>query len=69
MQETQEIWVQSLGQEDLLEKEMQPTPVFLTGKFHGQMSFVGLYSQSYGFSSSHVQMWDLDHKEGWAPKN
>ena len=22
-------------------------------------------SQSYGFSSSHVQMWELDHKEGW----
>ena len=28
-----------------------------------------LYSQSYGFSSSHVQMWELDHKEDWAPKN
>ena len=28
----------------------------------------GLSSQSYGFSSSHVWMWDLDHKEGWAPK-
>ena len=26
-------------------------------------------SQSYGFSSSHVQMWELDHKEGWALKN
>ena len=25
--------------------------------------------QSYGFSSSHVWMWELDHKEGWAPKN
>ena len=25
--------------------------------------------QSYGFSSSHVLMWELDHKEGWAPKN
>ena len=23
----------------------------------------------YGFSSSHVWMWELDHKEGWAPKN
>ena len=22
-----------------------------------------------GFSSSHIQMWELDHKEGWAPKN
>ena len=28
-----------------------------------------LYSQSCGFSSSHVQMWELDHKEGWALKN
>ena len=27
------------------------------------------YSQSYGFSSSHVWMWDLDHKENWAPKS
>ena len=26
-------------------------------------------SQSYGFSSSHVQMWQLDRKEGWALKN
>ena len=29
----------------------------------------GLHSQSYGFSSSHVWMWELDHKEGWVPKN
>ena len=29
----------------------------------------GRCSQSYGFSSSHVWMWELDHKEGWAPKN
>ena len=29
----------------------------------------GPYSQSYGFSSSHVWMWELDLKEGWAPKN
>ena len=27
------------------------------------------YSQSYGFSSSHVWMWELDHKESWVPKN
>ena len=26
-------------------------------------------SQSYGFSSSHVWMWELDHKEGWVSKN
>ena len=29
----------------------------------------GPSSQSYGFSSSHVRMWELDHKESWAPKN
>ena len=28
-----------------------------------------LYSQSYGFSSSHVWMWEWDSKEGWVPKN
>ena len=26
-------------------------------------------SQSYGFSSGHVWMWELDYKENWAPKN
>ena len=29
----------------------------------------GPYSQTYGFSSSHVWMWELDHKEGWVLKN
>ena len=29
----------------------------------------GPYTQSYSFSSSHVQMWELDHKEGWTPRN
>ena len=28
-----------------------------------------LSSQSYGFSSSHVCMWELDYKESWAPRN
>ena len=28
-----------------------------------------LSSQSYGFSSSHVCMWELDYKESWALKN
>ena len=28
-----------------------------------------LSSQSYGFSSSHVWIWELDYKENWAPKN
>ena len=29
----------------------------------------GQSSQSYGFSSSHVWMWELDYKESWALKN
>ena len=29
----------------------------------------GPSSQSYGFSSSHVWMWELDHKESWALKD
>ena len=29
----------------------------------------GPSSRSYGFSSSHVWMWELNYKENWAPKN
>ena len=29
----------------------------------------GPYSQSYCFTSSHVGVWKLAHKEGWVPKN
>ena len=25
--------------------------------------------KSYGFSSSHVHLWEFDHKEDWVPKN
>jgi len=28
----------------------------------------GLSSQGYGFSSSHVWMWELDYKESWMPR-
>ena len=38
MQETR---VRYLDQEDLLEKEWQPTPVFLPGESHGQRSLAG----------------------------
>ena len=48
--EIQETRGQTLGWEDSLEKEKQPTPVFLPGESHGQRSLVG-YSP-----------WD--HKEG-----
>ena len=29
----------------------------------------GPYSQGNGLASGHVWMWELDHKEGWAPQN
>ena len=46
-----ETWVQSLGLEDPLEKERQPTPVFLPGEFHGQRSLAG-YSPWSGKESN-----------------
>ena len=41
MQETQETQVRSLDQEDPLEKEMAPTPVFLPGRSHGERGLEG----------------------------
>ena len=38
-------------------------------KYRHYFANKGPSSQSYGFSSSHVWMWDMDHKESWAPKN
>ena len=37
----QDMRVQSLGWEEALEKEMEPIPVFLPGKSHGQRSLAG----------------------------
>ena len=37
----QETWVRSLSQEDSLEKELQPTPIFLPGESHEQESLAG----------------------------
>ena len=51
MQETR---VQTLGQQDPLEKEMQPTPVLLPGKFHGLRSLVG-----YGVAKSQTRLSDF----------
>ena len=36
-----ETWISSLGWKDPLEKEKATTPVFLTGKSHGQSSLAG----------------------------
>ena len=47
----------------LLERKTM-TDIVLKSRDH--FANKGLYSQNYGFSSSHVRMWELDHKEGWA---
>ena len=45
--------------------------VRLSERLHFRFYFVNKCpsSQSYGFSSSYIWMWELDHKESWAPKN
>ena len=32
-------------------------------------AYKGPSSQSFGFSNSHIWMWELNNKKGWAPKN
>ena len=44
MQKTPETWVQSLGQEDLLEKDMTTHSSILAWKSHGQRSLAGYSS-------------------------
>ena len=39
------MWVLSLGQDDPLEKQMAPTPLFLPENSHGQRSLVGYRQQ------------------------
>ena len=41
MQRMQEVWVRSLGWEDLLEEEMATHSSILAGKSHEQRSLVG----------------------------
>ena len=62
----QETWVQFLGQEDMLEKEMATIPVFLPGEFHGQKSPVGYSpwgqkSQAW-LSDLYFYTWEIIYK-------
>ena len=50
-------------------KESYDTPRHHIKKQKHHFADEGLHSQSYSFSSSHVQMWDLDNREDWVPKN
>ena len=50
-------------------KESYEQPRQHTKKQRHYFADTGPSSQGYGFSNGHVWMWELDHKEGWAPKN
>ena len=63
MQEKQEIWVWSLGQEISWRRKWQPTPVFLPGKSHGQNSLVG-YSP-WGCKELDTTEWLSMHAHSW----
>ena len=47
----------------------KPTDNFIENPYKYYLTDKGLSSQSCGFSSSHVWMSELDHKESWARKN
>ena len=51
-----------------LEGKLWPTRQHIKKQRH-YFANKGLSSQSYGFSSGHVWMWELDYKESLAPKN
>ena len=51
------LWMKSY---DILRQHIRKQRHYLADK--------DLFSQSYVFSS-HTWMWELDHKEGWMPKN
>ena len=48
----------------LLEKQSYDKPRQNIKKQRHHFADKGLSSQNYGFPSSHVQMWELDSKEG-----
>ena len=51
----------------LLERKLWQTEI-MYWEAETSLANKGLYSQSYGFSRSYVQTWELNHKEGWVPK-
>ena len=54
MQETEETWVRSLGQEDALEKDMATHAVFLPGESHRQRSLAGYRSWGHRESDTYI---------------
>jgi len=64
MQELQEMWVQSLVKKIPWSRKWQPTPVFSTGKFHGQRSLAGYspWGRRELDMAEHAHMHRLDMK-------
>ena len=63
-------WLQPWNQKTLAAwKKSYDKPRQHTKKQRHHSANKGLSSQSCGFSSIHVLMWELDHKEGWTLKN
>ena len=64
MQETQEIWVWSLGLENPLEEAWQPTPVLLPGESHEQRSLVGYGPWGHRVTKSRTRLkWLNTHQK------
>ena len=63
-------WLQLWNQKTLApwKKSYDKTRQHIKDQRH-DFANLGLYSESYGFSSSHVQIWELDHREGWVQNN
>ena len=63
-------WLKSWNQKALTPwKKSYDKPRKCIKKQKHYLAYKGLSSYSYGFSSSHVWMWELNHKEVWAPQN
>ena len=63
-------WLQPWNQKTLAPwKESYDQPIQHIKKQRQYFANNAPSSQSYGFSSSHVCMWELDYKESWALKN
>ena len=80
MQETQETWVQSVGWEDPPEKGMTTHSSILPWRIPwikepGRLQPIESQRVRHNWKDlahmhcTHVQIWELDHKEGWVPKN
>ena len=50
-------------------KESYDKPRYCIKKQRRHFADKGPYSQSFGFSSRCLWMWELDHKKGWVPRN